>query len=507
MSTTNPPIQNKKKRVLQTTPAAKKLLRKKRVTKRSVFVSSEEESSSPSESEPSSPVKKKPRAFDDERYFQKPAAKKKPQVESGDTSDDDDDQMYDDTIKSTKSVHDDVAKEDEDGGWDGELGLKDEVGSWSEASAKVGKLWEGPTSFDAALSWMVKTATRDQFHQLIGALNLPTTPAKGPRIRHTRWLENEKTKSLLKKRKETFVNCVRQIYWRDREDRRAVLREREEERDRHEMSRDLYVSRFSADVQTMRAKSKNSYMFALIIPVNHYDSNHTTVYAEIAERVFNQANVTDESLPVRKLCSPVVCRLQVTQWPHSENIASKRRRGRGKYSITHDENSAVKVRFKEGVSPAFHYLRTPGTNYLEGSNYEERQALLRVCNSSVQHVAQCTIAFQDSIELEPPQYMEYSEPAQDVEQLEKKFEWCTWLRRKADEAFTASNHEKEPIVVEGIRHLPRAGQEETIALIRLLPVETRRYRRILKLFSQFKHVTTVFHIWNLVAEYQLFMWS
>src|ERR1700683_1622918 len=92
----------------------------------------------------------------------------------------------------------------------GEEGTKDKEvdreAAWKEVKNLVSA--EGPTTFDTAMSWVLSVATREHLHQLVGALNLPTTPfAATTRLAGMQqWWR--KHRSMLSMRKQTFVDAV-----------------------------------------------------------------------------------------------------------------------------------------------------------------------------------------------------------------------------------------------------------------------------------------------------------
>jgi len=377
---------------------------------------------------------------------------------------------------------------------------------WEAVFSRVDAV-DGPSSFEAAMTWVVKDASRNEMHQLIGALNLPTTPSRIYALTHFRnWWSENRTAFLTNK--DEFIESVRQTYERRRTDALKTVRARESQKNKRQRQIGEFAERFANDHLIM---SKADFIFAIIYPVDHFYYQHGYLYGANSQRraedKYEQSFVSYDknSHPLASLCPPVLCRVKVTNCPPmSGGYISVRRAWN--HQAPQAEISLLKMTMVK------HLERSPDMmpdNKRVADNFDVGSTMAKEQSSDPCRIRVVNLK-PSTIKVNGPGFKVH----RDEQQL---FEWTVWLKTPRQEKKDEKKEETKKTSLDPEATDPGASDDEEVAeivssnaaddssigVLKLIPSETDRYNILFKQFHKFQHVTTIQQIWQDILEFQI----
>jgi hypothetical protein len=317
---------------------------------------------------------------------------------------------------------------------------RDAAEDWTEARRQAGLVVSvsrapAPSNFEDAMAWILTSARREQMFELIGALNLPTTPFKiNDNVKSFRrwWERNRKT---LQQRAQTFVVAVTQIHTRQSETNLQGLHLRHSLQERHMLVRQAWTANFLADAETL---SVGETVWAVIWPVDGYGihpngSSFQPVSSGLEEQKRNASSSAwpgfeDPEVPVRSLsrrtrfltdikekakqtdvadsvaaiCRPVLCRVTVGLSPDK----SEARLPAGSRAWIPRSRTGLRLK----TSASIHFLARPP------KEIQEQEERVRMYSWNPNNVRSCTIPVECPLWVCPPCFSA------------KPFKWRAMLR-------------------------------------------------------------------------------
>jgi hypothetical protein len=423
---------------------------------------------------------------------------------------------------------------------DGPKPSRDMFTSWEEAdrACTVGTddthRQDDPVgTFDSAFNWVLTKATRESLMQLVGALSLPYTPFKTTASLKTmrNWWGSRREVMAL--RQQTFIDAVRATFTRENKDRDRASAAIRSKNERIHASLTEFVAQFNNDCQVLESTTphltgvsdptcaetpfevalkrpgssvvveavnvesnaaeefsssaikamiarSNSFVFALIDPVDYYWRMHdcwggdwAAGFSRSPTSVLDR-HVKATNQEVARLCSAVIVQVAPTgQLPKERDVPSRRL-----FWNPHADVSATLMQ-----DSTFRYLRYP--------DHKPQSINDRNFTGMLKNVG--TLTFPQTF------VMRFKGPTWNAVST-NHFDWTGWISATNEQYISDKNQPPQfQATINGVvkPDVPYVGY------VRLMVQETRRYRQLISIFPQFRFVTTVPEIWEIIAQYQL----